>query len=64
MFLDPNFKTHFTFLEQQLASSLNNGNYLCGNNLTGADILMSFLLIAGKGRARLTKEARKKALYR
>jgi len=56
-FLDPNLKTHFTFLEQQLTSSPNGGSYLCGKNLTGADILMSFPLIAAKGRAGLTKEA-------
>jgi len=54
-FLDPNFKTHFTFLESQVTTS--GGKYLCGPNLTGADILMSYPLIAGKGRAGLTKEA-------
>jgi glutathione S-transferase len=56
-FLDPSFKTHFTFLESRLASAPNGGQYLCGANLTGADILMSFPLIAAKGRAGLTKEA-------
>jgi glutathione S-transferase len=56
-FLDPNFKTHFTFLEGQLNTSPDNGQYLCGPNLTGADILLSFPLIAGKGRAGVTKEA-------
>ncbi|KAF2157388.1 glutathione S-transferase [Myriangium duriaei CBS 260.36] len=40
MFLDPNIKTHFDFLEQQLASS--GGDYLCGKEITGADIMMSF----------------------
>ncbi|KAJ7807865.1 glutathione S-transferase-like protein [Mycena olivaceomarginata] len=39
-FLDPNFDTHFTFLEEQLASDT--GPYLCGDKLTGADIMMSF----------------------
>ncbi|KAJ7350663.1 glutathione S-transferase, partial [Mycena albidolilacea] len=39
-FLDPNFDTHFTFLEEQLASGT--GPYLCGDKLTGADIMMSF----------------------
>ncbi|RKF56999.1 Glutathione S-transferase 1 [Golovinomyces cichoracearum] len=47
-YLDENFKTHFTFLENQLATSPNEGKYLCGPNLTGADILMSFPLIAAK----------------
>ncbi|KAF8864197.1 glutathione S-transferase I [Acephala macrosclerotiorum] len=55
-FLEPNFKTHFEFLESQLKTSPNNGKYLCGPNLTGADILLSFPLIAGRGRAGLTKE--------
>lgn len=57
MFLTPNFKTHFGFLESQLATSPNGGKYLCGKELTGADILMSFPLIASKGRVGLTKEA-------
>lgn len=55
-FLEPNFKTHFTFLEQQLASSPEGGNYLCGPHLTGADILISYPLLAGRSRTGLTKE--------
>jgi len=56
-FINPNFVTHFGFLESQLASSPGGGKYLCGPNLTGADILMSFPLIAGRGRSgQLTKE--------
>lgn len=31
-----NFETHFSFIEDQLATSPNGGNYLCGPNLTGA----------------------------
>lgn len=53
-FLDPSFATHFNFLEGQLKTS--GGSYLCGPNLTGADILLSFPLIAGGSRAGLTKE--------
>jgi glutathione S-transferase len=30
------------FLEEQLATAPNGGSYLCGNKLTGADIMMSF----------------------
>jgi glutathione S-transferase len=56
MFLEPNFKTHYEFLEGQLNSSPDKGQYLCGPNLTGADILLSFPLIAGRGRSGLTKE--------
>ena len=48
MFLNDNFKTHFGFLNSQLATSPDEGKYLCGKDLTAADILMSFPLIAGK----------------
>ncbi|KAF7362347.1 Glutathione S-transferase [Mycena venus] len=41
-YLDPNFTTHFTFLEEQLASAPGGGPYLCGDKLTGADMMMSF----------------------
>lgn len=50
MYLNPNFKTHFGYLENQLATSPNNGKYLCGDRLTGADILMSFPLISGQAK--------------
>jgi glutathione S-transferase len=55
-FLNPNLKDNFNFLESQLASSPGGGPYLCGPNLTGADILMSFPLIAGKDRVGITKD--------
>jgi len=55
-FLEPNFLTHFSFLESQLNSSPDNGQYLCGLHITGADILLSFPLIAARGRVGLTKE--------
>ena len=48
MFLDANFKTNFSFLEEQLKSSPDGGQYLCGKDLTAADILMSFPLIAAQ----------------
>lgn len=47
-FIFPNVKKHLAFLDQQLSTS--GGDYLCGKDLTAADILMSFPLIAGKGR--------------
>jgi len=50
MYLNENFKTHFGFLESQLASSPDDGKYLCGKDLTAADILMSYPLILGKGK--------------
>ena len=50
LFLNANYNTHFAFLESQLATSPDGGKYLCGKTLTAADILMSFPLIAGKGK--------------
>lgn len=55
-YLKPNLNTHFDFLETQIASSPNNGEYLCGTRLTGADILMSFPLRAAKGRSSFSKQ--------
>ncbi len=42
----PNIKGQLGFLEQQLTTS--GGNYLCGEHLTSADILLSFGLITVK----------------
>ncbi len=56
MLLVPNFKTQFAFLESQISSSPNGGQYLCGTELTGADIMLSFPLGAAKGRAGFMKE--------
>lgn len=39
-----------------METSPNNGKYLCGDKLTGADILLSFPLIAAKMRIGLTAE--------
>ena len=45
-----NAEKNFNMLEDQLATSPGNGKYLCGPELTAADILMSFPLIAAKSR--------------
>lgn len=55
-YLKPNLESTFNFLESQIGSSPNNGKYLCGPQLTGADIVMSFPLVAARGRAGFTKE--------
>ncbi|KAJ6631489.1 glutathione S-transferase [Mycena sp. CBHHK59/15] len=55
-YLDGGFKTHFGFLEEQLASAPNGGPYLCGDKLTGADIMMGYTLVLAKGRSPLAKE--------
>lgn len=47
-FLLPTAKKHLAFLNEQLATS--GGRYLCSDELTAADILMSFPLIAASGR--------------
>ena len=52
----PNFKTHFDFLESQLAASPNDGDYFCGKEITGADVLLVFPLGAARSRAGLTQE--------
>lgn len=54
--MQPNLRTHFSFLENQLKSSPGGGKYLCGEHLTGADIIVSFPLMAGRSRTGLTKE--------
>lgn len=54
MFLNDNFKTHFGYLESQLASSPDGGKYLCGKELTAADILISFPLFVGRDKINKT----------
>ena len=59
-YVDPNIKTAFDFLENQLASSPDGGEFLCGKELTGADILMIFPLEAGQSRSGMSKESHPK----
>lgn len=49
-FLEPNVKKQLSFIECQLATSPGGGNYLCGGQLTAADILISYPLLAARGR--------------
>ena len=56
MFLRPQFETHYKFLESQLETSPNGGEYLCGKDLTAADVLMSFPMEAGQSRSGMSKE--------
>lgn len=48
--MKPNLLTHLGFLEQQLKTAPGGGGYLCGPILTGADILISFPLLASRSR--------------
>lgn len=56
MYLQPNFERHYKFLENQLETSPDGGSFLCGKDLTAADVLMSFPLEAGESRSGMTKE--------
>lgn len=47
---------HYQFLEDQLATTPDGGEYLCGTEITGADILMSFALEAGNSRSGVNQE--------
>ena len=54
MFLNKNFETHWSFLDSQLKTSPDGGKYLCGKDITAADILMSFpLFVAGGNRGKV-----------
>lgn len=59
-FLDPNLSTQLSFLESQLETAPNvsaeTPPYLTGPELSGADIMLSYPLLAGKSRAGLTEE--------
>jgi glutathione S-transferase len=48
MLVFPNMKRHFGMMEDYLATSPGDGTYMCGRNLTGADIMLSYPLIAGR----------------
>lgn len=54
--LRPNFETHYQFLESQLETSPDGGRFLCGKDLTAADMLMVFPLQLGQQRSGMTKE--------
>lgn len=54
-FLTENYATYFGFLESQIESSPNDGQYLCGTGLTAADIMLSFPVLVGRTLVDLTK---------
>ena len=43
----PNAKRHFGMLEEYLAAPPDGGGYICGPQLTGADILLAYPLLTG-----------------
>lgn len=52
----PDLATNLDFLEDQIKSSPVDGQFLCGDSLTGSDIMMSFPLEAGVLRGLINKE--------
>lgn len=46
--IKPNLDSHFAYLEDLLKTSPGGGKYLCGPQLTAADVMMSFPLIFGQ----------------
>lgn len=50
-FTNPELETNLTFLEDYLSKSPNDGQFFCGTNLSGADIMMTFALEGAVKRA-------------
>jgi glutathione S-transferase len=59
-FLDRNFSATFKFIEEQLATVPDGGEFFCGKEMTGADIMMLFPLQAAKGRAGVSQSSHPK----
>ena len=59
-FVHPNLKDNWEFLEGQLATSPNNGKYLCGKDITAADLLLSFPVDASSTQPSLTTLTKEK----
>lgn len=53
--VDPELKNHFDFLEDYLINSPSNGEFFCGPNITGADIMLHFCLEGATQRAPLSE---------
>lgn len=59
-FLTRNVEGNLAFLEEQLRTSPDGGQFICGKELTAADILLSFPVIAVSMRLLKEKENQKK----
>ena len=59
-FLTRNIDGNLNFLEDQLKTAPEGGPFLCGKELTAADILISFPIIAANGRVLQDKKAKEK----
>ncbi|KAF4250032.1 hypothetical protein KXV73_002814 [Aspergillus fumigatus] len=49
-FINPNIHTHLAFLEDQLKTAPGGGPFLCGDQITSADIQLSYSVIAALSR--------------
>ncbi|KAF1811506.1 glutathione S-transferase [Eremomyces bilateralis CBS 781.70] len=61
-FLSNQLKQNFAFVESQVASSPDAGEFLCGKSLTGADIMMIFPLQGAMSRGGLNAEEHPKTV--
>lgn len=59
-FLTRNVEGNLAFIEEQLRTAPEGGPFICGKELTAADILMSFAVIAVSGRMLKDKKNRDK----
>lgn len=53
-FLTPNLTGHYKLLESQISSSPENGQFMCGPKLTGADIMLVYPLENARSSAGMT----------
>ncbi|KAH7401183.1 glutathione transferase [Pyrenochaeta sp. MPI-SDFR-AT-0127] len=53
--VDPELKSHFDFLEDYLIKSPNNGEFFCGQTISGADIMLHFGIEAGTRKMQLSE---------
>ena len=56
VFVQHNLATHLDFLESQINSSPGGGRFLCGDELTGSDIMISYPIEAATAGGIITKE--------
>ncbi|KAL4954874.1 hypothetical protein BDW69DRAFT_183117 [Aspergillus filifer] len=55
-FVEPNLQRTFDFLEDQIKTAPGGGPFFCGDKITGADIMMSFPLVAANTRMPLKEQ--------
>ncbi|OAL56371.1 glutathione transferase [Pyrenochaeta sp. DS3sAY3a] len=56
-FVNPELKSHFDFLEDYLIKSPSNGEFFCGSEISGADIMIHFALEGATQRVPLSESS-------